>query len=108
MAVEAFDYKLDTNGDFDFSGGDFNIEESSMEHLNAIVQSVTGDYVLEPQLGVNLQLYLNSPLSKSTAELQRVMSANLRLDGFSTNKFSVSGDLSKSELNIESSAVRIR
>ncbi len=108
MAIQAYDYKLDSDGDFDFTGGDFNIVESSVEHLNAIVLSVTGDYVLQPQLGVNLNRYINSPLNNSTIELQRIMSDNLKLDGFSTNKFTVSGDLSKDELNIDSSAIRIR
>jgi hypothetical protein len=101
------DFKI-TDEDFDWSSGDFQISESSMEHLNAIMASVTGDYINNPQLGVNLNTYVNSPLGNSTVELQRVISANMKLDGFSVSKLSIKGDLSSSKLNIETSGDRVR
>ena len=101
------DFKL-VDEDFDWSSGDFEVSESSMEHLSALMASVTGDYINLPSLGVNLQSYLNGPLNDSTIELQRVISNNMKLDGFSTNKLSIQGNLSSSELNIEASGERIR
>lgn len=101
------DFKI-TDEDFDWSSGDFVEVESSMEHLNALMESVTGDYINNTQLGVNLNEFSNSPLSNSTIELQRVVSQNMKLDGFSVSKLSVNGDISSSTLNIETSGDRVR
>ncbi len=106
--VIANDFKLTEDGEFDWSTGDFEIVESSMEHLNALIESVTGEYINNPQIGVNLQQYLNSPLNNTTIQLQRIISQNMQLDGFSTNKLSLKGDLSRSQLDIEASGERVR
>ena len=105
--VVSNDFKL-LDDDFDWSSGDFELQESSIEHLNALIASVSGEYINEPRLGVNLNSYLNSPLNQSTVQLQRIISTNMKLDGFSTSKLSITGDLSKSQLNIESSGERNR
>ena len=106
--VIANDFKLTEDGEFDWTTGDFQIEESSMENLNALIESVTGEYINNPQIGVNLQQYLNSPLNNSTIQLQRIISQNMQLDGFSTNLLTVSGNISTSELDIQVSGERVR
>lgn len=107
MSIEAFDIKL-LDGDLDFTTGDLAIEESSIEHLSAIMNSVTNDYKQDPQIGVNLQLFLNGPLNSSTIELKRIISDNMRRDGFRVDELRVSGDLSKNQLDIKTSGERIR
>ena len=62
MGIKAFDWKLDENGDYDFSSGDFEIVESSLIHLENLIGSVTADYKFAPQFGVNLNSFLNSSL----------------------------------------------
>lgn len=107
MAVESNDFKL-VDGDFDWSSGDFEVIESSVEHLAAIMESVTNDYKQDPQLGVNLNLYLNGPLNSSTIDLKRVISDNMVRDGFRVTDLNVKGDLSKNKLDIQSSGERLR
>jgi hypothetical protein len=107
MAVQAFDFKL-TEGDLDFSTGDLTLTESSIEHLYALVNSVTNDYKLDSTFGVNLIQYLNSPLNSSVIELKRIIKSNMTYDGFSTDLLSVSGNLSMEELIINASGQRVK
>ena len=102
------DFKLE-DGDLDFTGGDLNITiDSSMEHLDALMQSVTGEYLENVEIGVNLQEYINSPLNHSVIELQRVISANMKADGFAVSNLKVNGNISENNLEIKTAGERTR
>jgi hypothetical protein len=108
MGIKAFDWKLDENGDYDFSSGDFEIVESSLIHLENLIGSVTADYKFAPQFGVNLNSFLNGELENSNIALSRSIKDNMKRDGFRTTNLLVKGDIASNTLNIKTKGERIR
>jgi len=108
MAIQAYDFLLDDEFDFDWSSGDFEVIESSQEHLAAILDSVSNDYKQDPLIGVNLPSYVNGPLNSSVIDLKRIISDNMRRDGFKVTDLVVNGNLSLNQLNIQTSGERLR
>lgn len=102
------DFGLDENLDLDFTGGDFNIVDSELEHLNEISRSVKGDYVQTPNLGVDMFQFLDAPGKSSERQIKASMLLNMELDNFSTTDLSVEFDLSTNKLTVNSSGKRIR
>lgn len=100
------DIKLNDDIDLDFTGGDFNVADSEIEHLEEIIRAVKGDYVQTPELGVDLFQYLDAPGTQAESDLKRSLVENMELDGFSTSDLSVSIDLSTDKLTVNTSGKR--
>jgi len=88
------------NGDFDIAivNGDFNILNSKDELLHTLLVSFIGEFKLTPELGVGIDLYLNSNIKESDFEI--LITNALELDGFVPSLVSLEYDV-EGELDIK-------
>jgi hypothetical protein len=92
--------------ELDFTGGDFVISDSDLQHQEDIISENIGSYKQYPTLGVGLINYLNS--SGSEGILRRSIQLNLQTDGYyvkeirfsktSVNEFTVDAERRTNEL----------
>ena len=95
------DLITDENGDIQFLGGDFKIDESDAQHVEHIVFTDKGQFRQFPLLGVGIGRLLNG--SPNRIEIQQQIKLNLESDGY--NVRSVGVDLSDG-LNLDIDAER--
>jgi hypothetical protein len=94
------------NNELDFTGGDFVISDSDLQHQEDIISENIGSYKQYPTLGVGIISYLNS--SGSEGVLRRSIQLNLQNDGYyvkeirfsstSVNEFTVDAERRSNEL----------
>lgn len=82
--MEAKDFKLGSDGDLVFSGGDLKIDFSDKQHIKDIINSNTGWWKQFPLVGVGIQYYLNS--SGKDQQLEREIRLQLTADGYSVER----------------------
>jgi hypothetical protein len=81
------DFGVDDSADLIIKNGDFGIVDSNIEHAHAIVRSNKNSWKLDPNLGVGIDSYLNSPASKRLAGiLEQDIKGNLAEDNFYTDR----------------------
>jgi hypothetical protein len=68
------------NNELDFTGGDFVISDSDLQHQEDIISENIGSYKQFPTLGVGIIKYLNS--SGMEGILRRAIQINLQVDGY--------------------------
>lgn len=107
MSIIAYDLATE-EGDFIFKDGDFNIVDSNQEHAAAIMVSNVGEWKQTPNLGVNINSYLNSPGSTTALFIEQKVAVQLKADGFKTQDLKIEFDLSKENLTVKTNAIRIR
>jgi hypothetical protein len=76
------------DNELDFTGVDFVISDSDLQHQEDIISENTGAYKQFPTLGVGLIKYLNS--SGSEGILRRSIQLNLQTDGYFVNEIKFS------------------
>lgn len=76
------------SNDLDFTGGDFVISDSDLQHQEDIISESIGAYKEYPVLGVGIINYLNSSGSESI--LRRNIQIHLESDGYSIKEISFS------------------
>ena len=67
--------------------GDFEIIESDSQHVNDILQAVSGDYKEFPLVGVNFYLYHNSTGQRERVE--QTIRTQLQGDGYQVTKVTI-------------------
>lgn len=107
--IESKDIKVDEDGDFVISSdGDFIFEDERDELLYSLVDSVTGDYKLNPTIGINLKTYLNGAGSTALNDLKINLKQQMQNDNFDTSDLNVTFDRSNNKIDIKTNFIRIK
>ena len=77
--IIVYDLEVDEDGDLVFRNGDLSIVPSNDEHVKAVITSGQGDFKQYPQVGVNINKYLNYVSIPS--DLKNIISKQLIADG---------------------------
>lgn len=89
--MERYDYAQTDDGDLLFQDGGLVVVESSQQHIEDIISAHKGDFREVPELGVDPNKFINSPLGKSNAILLSIRK-ELERDGFSVSQVSFEDD----------------
>lgn len=73
------DLLLDQNDDLDFTGGDFNLGESTLQDVGIILRLNQGDLKTDPVMGPNLIRFIKRPVSQE--KVDALVKLNLARDG---------------------------
>lgn len=98
--VKAQDIRVNDDGDLVFIGGDFDVVVANDEHSKAIIYSFTGDWVQYPNLGCNIQDYLNGDIDP--LKMQNLIEAQLKIDGFVIDSLQINKVSKNAEIAIKS------
>lgn len=98
------DFLLDPEtGDIKIQNGDLVKGDGNGQHINDILQTVTGEYKLNPFVGCDLYRYLKA--TGTTSEVKQVIKKQLELDGFTV--FGVDVSYVDNELEVVPHAERV-
>lgn len=81
------DFILEDSGDLLIRNGDFVIGNADGQHENDILQTVPGEYKINPQVGCDLGRFLKSNTSES--EIKNVVKRQLELDRFQVDSIEI-------------------
>lgn len=76
------DILTNDSGDLACVNGDFEVGESSVQHIEDILISSPGEYKQNPLIGASIRQALNGSLD---GDLKRMIQINLERDGFTVN-----------------------
>lgn len=90
--MNVYDLLLDqTDGDLLIQNGDLVIGIANQELLNSLLVSHTGEWKQNPDVGINLELYINSNFT-STLLLEQDIKSEMINDGFIVNSINIMFD----------------
>lgn len=98
--IKAQDIRVDDEGELIFFRGDFDVVVANDEHSKAIIYSFTGDWVQYPNLGCNIQDYLNGDLDP--LNIRNIIESQLKIDGFVVDSFQLNRGSKNAEIAIKS------
>jgi GH35 family endo-1,4-beta-xylanase len=86
--AKVFDIALDTDGELLFKDGDYAIEESTEQHMEALIIAEKGEYKATPLVGVGIKTFLNDDIVYSD-DLKRAISEELETDGMTIEDLNI-------------------
>ena len=95
--MEANDILLDDENDFKLLNGDFFVGGSDEQHIQHLLQSVKGNFLQFPTVGVQITDFINGNLSK--VELEKRVRLELTKDGYFLKTLTI--DLETGQISID-------
>jgi len=92
-------YDISATETLEIENGDFKIIESDGQHIEAILQAGKGQFIGSPLLGVDIQQYINAPVS--SRELKQVIYQEFKRDNYKINSIESSGAIDEIGINID-------
>lgn len=87
--ARVFDIALHTDGELLFKNGDLAIQESTEQHMEALIIAEKGEYKATPLVGVGIKTFLNDDVVYSD-DLKRAISEELEGDGMAIEDMNIS------------------
>lgn len=79
--------KLDGNNNFETRRGDFFIDDTDLQDETNILYANKGNFLASPTLGVGIETFSNSPMSKPA--LERIIRKEFEKDSIEVTKITV-------------------
>jgi len=86
----SYDYILDSNNDLSIENGDWAIDQSDDQNIQAIMQASKGQFYENLLLGYGITTKINSPVQKSIEK--RAIRQEMKLDNYNVSTLIIEDD----------------